>query len=311
MLPIFTILHPIIDACSIGVLVVGGRSWERVVAYNAIAFALQLPLGMLLDVLWKRSGRTFRLNRMFFYVGTALVFAAALAAVFGFAGWGVLAAVCVGNALFHLTAGKYILDTRNGRSGPIGLFISTGALGLMAGQVWAEKAAAPCLVTFAAALAVCVVPAVVLEWNGDVPPRPGRRGARPALVPALVLALLFAIIAWRSWAALFAGDRTADECVAMVLAGAAATFAGKVAGGYLAERLGRWKVTAFSVAGSGALVFLCEPSWAAMWLVLLFVAQLATGPVLSLMYDGADGNGGTAFGLNCLGLFVGFGGSFV
>lgn len=311
MLPIFTVLHPLIDACSIGVLVVGGRSWERVVAYNAMAFALQLPLGMLLDALWKRPGRTFRLSRASFFVGTALVFAAALAAVFGFAGWGVLAAVCVGNALFHLTAGKYILDTRNGRSGPIGLFISTGALGLMAGQVWAEKAAAPCLVTFAAALAVCVVPAVALEWDGSVPPKPERNGARPAIIPALVLAGLFVIIAWRSWAALFASDRTADECVAMVLAGAAVTFVGKVAGGYWAERIGRWKVTAFSVAGSVALVFLCEPSWTAMWLVHLFVAQLATGPVLSLMYDGMDRKGGTAFGLNCLGLFVGFGGSVV
>ena len=49
MLPIFTILHPLVDACSVSVLVVGGMTWERVIAYNAMAFALQLPIGMLMD----------------------------------------------------------------------------------------------------------------------------------------------------------------------------------------------------------------------------------------------------------------------
>ena len=49
MLPLFTILHPLVDACSVTVLVVGGMSWQRVLAYNALAFALEFPLGMALD----------------------------------------------------------------------------------------------------------------------------------------------------------------------------------------------------------------------------------------------------------------------
>lgn len=44
---------PLVDACSVSVLVAGGMTWERVIAYNALAFALQLPLGVLLDV-WPR-----------------------------------------------------------------------------------------------------------------------------------------------------------------------------------------------------------------------------------------------------------------
>ena len=91
----------------------------------------------------------------------------------------------------------------------------------------------------------------------------------------------------------------------MMLVGAVVTFVGKVAGGYLAERVGRWKVTILSVMGSVALAFFCEPSWIVAWLVLLFVAQLATGPVLSLVYDRVSAHGGTAFGFNCLGLFAG------
>jgi len=96
---------------------------------------------------------------------------------------------------------------------------------------------------------------------------------------------LFVLIAWRSWAGLFAGGRSAGGCALMMLVGAAITFAGKVAGGCLAERVGCWKVTVFSVVGSAALVFFCEPEWIVPWLVLLFIAQLATGPVLSLVYE--------------------------
>lgn len=298
MLPLFTIIHPLVDACSVSVLVAGGMSWERIIAYNAMAFALQLPMGVVMDE-WPG------LNRGCFFAGTVLVFAAAIAAALGAGGWDVLVAACVGNALFHLTAGKHILETREGRAGPIGLFISTGALGLMAGQVWAARAATMCLAVFASALAVCVVLAAAREWEGDVRMKASAQNDEAAIFPTLILLGLFALVAWRSWAGLFAGGRSAGVCALMMLAGAAVTFAGKVAGGYLAERVGRWKVTLFSVAGSAALAFFCEPSWVAAWLVLLFVAQLATGPVLSLVYDKAGRRGGAAFGLNCLGLFTG------
>ena len=45
------------------------------------------------------------------------------------------------------------------------------------------------------------------------------------------------------------------------------------------------------VAGSAALAFVCEPSAVVAWFALLFVAQLATGPVLSLVYDKVERRG--------------------
>ena len=305
MLPLFTIIHPLVDACSVSVLVAGGMTWERVIAYNALAFALQLPLGVLLDV-WPRWGRGG------FFLGTGMIWVASVLAIMGFGGWGVLAVACVGNALFHLTAGKRVLETHGGRAGPIGLFISTGALGLTAGQVWAAQAAGVCLLVFAGALGVCVVVAALATGKMPVVPWVGRgvldaplsTGKMP-VAPGVILVGLFGLIAWRSWAGLFASGRSAGGCALMMLAGAAVTFAGKVAGGYLAERVGCWKVTALSVIGSAALVFFCEPEWIVPWLLLLFIAQLATGPVLSLVYEKMDRRGGTSFGLNCLGLFMG------
>lgn len=299
MLPALSIIHPLVDACSIGVLAAGGITWQRVIAYNAIAFALQLPLGAVLD-------EFPRLSRAGFLLGVSLAFAAAVSAAFGAAGWCVLAAACIGNALFHLTAGKHVLEAGSGRSGPIGLFISTGALGLMAGQLWAERAVHVALPVFAAALAVCTAVCAkrCSTLNGrEVPPNHQPVGGM--FLPAAILAGLFALIAWRSWAAIFAGGRSAASGAALMGVAAAVTWAGKAAGGYLAERAGRWRVTAVSVCGSALLAFACSPENAAAWLTLLFVAQLATGPVLSLVYERMGGRGGTAFGFNCLGLFAG------
>lgn len=113
---------------------------------------------------------------------------------------------------------------------------------------------------------------------------------------------LFLLIAWRSWARLQAGMRPAGGTAGLLFAGAAVTLAGKAAGGY---RFGRGQVTMASVGGNALLAFACDLAWTGAWLALLFVAQLATGLVLSMVYDRTGGCGGAAFGLNCLGLFAG------
>ena len=300
----FTLIHPLVDACSVSVLVAGGMTWERVVAYNAIAFALQLPLGVALDYMRPEA------TEKSFWLGTCAVSAAAFAAALGFVGWGTLGVACAGNALFHLTAGKRLLEGNGGRSGPMGFFISTGALGLMAGQVWMKSAAAICLPAFAVVLAVCLAAcgAVCKHVEKDAAHDEITRDGAAWGVGVLVLLGLFALIAWRSWAALAVTSLTMAAGAGFAAAGAAATWCGKAAGGYLAEQLGRWQVTAVSVCGSAALAFLCSPDSAVAWMALLFVSQLATGPVVSLVYDRTRRiGGGTAFGLNCLGLFAGTG----
>ena len=326
MLLLFTIAHPLVDACSLSVLIAGGMSWQRVIAYNAMAFALQLPMGLLADERpeWVRGGFCF---------GTGMAVAAAVSVAFGAGGWCPLAMACVGNALFHLTAGKKILDSHGGRGGPIGLFISTGALGLLAGRVGMEHCAEASLPAFAVALAA-VAAAGAVRWrrtgfrdlefgsqdfaesgktrNPNLAANPESRNPAPdapslatGAFEAFILLGLFVLVAWRSWAGLAAGRISAGQGTALLFIGAAVTWAGKTLGGYIGDWVGRWPVTAASVCGSAALAFLCPPDNAAAWMALLFVAQLATGPVLSLLYDRTDRCGGMAFGLNCLGLFAG------
>jgi FSR family fosmidomycin resistance protein-like MFS transporter len=304
MLALFTIAHPLVDACSLSVLIAGGMSWQRVIAYNAMAFALQLPMGLVADA---RPG----LVRGGFCLGVALTAGAALAAALGAGGRGLLAAACVGNALFHLMAGKDVLDTHDGHGGPVGLFISTGALGLLAGRIGMEHCASAALPAFAFSLAIVGVMAA-MRWrrrtrgSASLPVgADATETSHPAVFELAVLLGLFVLVAWRSWAGLAAGRISAGQGMALLLVGAAVTWCGKALGGYLAGWFGRWRVTAASVCGSAALAFLCPPENVVAWMALLFVAQLATGPVLSLLYDRTGRCGGMAFGLNCLGLFAG------
>ena len=300
----YTILHPLVDACSVTVLVVGGMSWQRVLAYNALAFALQFPLGVALDARPRLVKGAFVVSLVLTLAGVGLcacggetgVHAPLLENV-------ALVLACVGNALFHLSAGKTVLDTHEGKGGPIGLFISTGALGLFAGMKLAGGYGLCCCLGFGATLAAVGTAAVLRNHNSSSSLASSVSRPHPSF--GLVLVGLFALVAWRSWAGLLAGGMTNAAGLGFALAGAAVTWAGKAAGGYIGDHFGRWTVTAVSVAGSLSLCFLCRPEQMVAWLMLLFVAQLATGPVLSLMYDKSGRAGGATFGLNCLALFTG------
>ena len=303
MFPRLVILHPLVDACSVTVLVSGGLAWERILAYNAIAFAVQFPIGVMLDAWpsWTKAGFGMSLVLTLAGVGCAVGNTMGLCAMP--IGWTALALACFGNALFHLTAGRTILDEWDGKGGPIGLFISTGALGLFAGMRLAGDHGLACLAGFGMALAAVGGAA---WWRGFERMSALRKNLPDVGLAAwMVLIGLFVLVAWRSWAGLAAVKMTNAAGLAFACAGVAVTWAGKAAGGFIGDRFGRWQVTAVSVIGSLALCAWCRPDQAVVWLALLFVAQLATGPVLSLMYDKMGRAGGTAFGLNCLGLFVG------
>lgn len=303
LLAFLTVLHPAVDACSATVLVIGGLSWKRIFVYNAIAFAVQFPLGVMLDARprWTKMGLGMSL---------LLTLAGVACAACGLAGLSVLPVglmalvlACLGNALFHLLAGKTILEGEDGRGGPIGLFISTGALGLFAGLRLAAGHGLACLSGFGAAIVVVGL-MVWCRGLGRMPLARTRLSCAGSFAE-LILIGLFVLVAWRSWTGLAAVKMTNAAGLSFAGAGAAAVWAGKAAGGFLGDRFGHWRVTVVSVFGSLVLCVLSRPEQTVVWLLLLFVAQLATGPVLSLMYDKAGRAGGTAFGLNCLGLFMG------
>lgn len=292
-LPIFTIMHPLVDALSASVLWIGADGIMSFVAYNFFAFALQLPFGIILDR-WPQALKES------FVVGMALLVGGGVLALCCIATLPVICVCCIGNALFHLTAGKVIMDCSEGRSGPVACFISTGALGLLIGKLFAVSCTAILIPFLVVVLIVGCAMAIRVAPFTDIPP------FRFHCIPAAnwcAMAALFVIVVGRGWIVLYNG--AIGSAVSLMLIGALVSLAGQVTGGYLSERIGWRPVVGASIVGSLLLYLGVGFEAQIAWFAILFLAQSATGPVLSLIYHSTDGASGTSFGLNCLGLFVG------
>lgn len=296
-------MHPLVDACSAGVIANIGLSFDNILLYGIIAFAFQFPLGVLLDVRPALSRYCYCAAGVLLVVGAMLAIAGLAAA---------LPVACMGNALFHLTAGKMVLDESDGKGGPAGLFISTGAFGLAAGlALGRETWFLPSI-----AVAIALWHAVAVFSNvARCAPAPYSFKTRNRPIAYFALLLLFALTAGRSWAGLLAQVSVEISGLASVCA-AISIWAGKVAGGYLGDVAGRVKVVAVGIAGTVALVAAATPACGGPYLThahasslpyfaLLVVSQLATGSMMSLMCACLPGRFGTVFGLNCLALFLG------
>lgn len=304
MLGILSILHCCVDACSVTVFAVAEQSMAAGLLYNALAFAMQLPLGMFLDRRPVPLRLCLAVSGALLLGGVALLVAGCNAAA--------VSVACLGNALFHVSAGKHLLETRDGASGPQGLFISTGALGLTAGLKFGCDYMSLCI-----SIPFAVYAALALwTWKREDSRSIGAGTARRfvwstptwrVLASVLAVAFLFSLVAWRGWSAMLAGDRMAqaDGGVWFAVAAMAAIWCGKALGGYIADRTGVATVIVPSLAGSMTLWLVASPQNALAWTALIFVAQLATGPVLRCLYLGCARRGGLAFGLNCLALFAG------
>ena len=209
-----------------------------VLAYDALAFGAQAPLGLLVDA--RRLARPAAL--------AGVVLSALALAASGVTALATLALAGLGNALYHVGAGATVLRSNAGRSAPAGAFVAPGALGLGLGLHLGRNAGAPAwplLVACAAGLAL--VAALRAPEDSEAAAAAPRTAAPPAVAAALVVALCFVSVAVRSYvgcAAPAALPKGTSLAVALPVAG----FTGKLLGGLAADRLGRIGV------GVGALV---------------------------------------------------------
>ena len=108
----------------------GSEAWfVKMLTYNFLAFAVQLPAGIILDRLASKHNRAAgmaALNRM-----SVVPYRLAV----GTDSYTLTITAGIGNALFHVGSGAEILETYKGRAAESGIFVSTGALGIYAGSV--------------------------------------------------------------------------------------------------------------------------------------------------------------------------------
>lgn len=284
-LPLYSLAHFWMDfSCALllfGRVAPGESAVSAFLLYNFCAFAVQMPLGLLADRL---GGK-----RCFSALGCALA-----AAAWALGGLPAAVTAGLGNALFHVGGGLYALNSGRG-CGPLGVFVSPGAVGIYLGALAPAAVPGP-----AVWLGLLLLAAAILRWgagarNADFTPVPaGGRGAAMALLCLFAVVVLRALLGglfrfpWRGELGLW---------LALAVAG------GKAAGGFLADRLGRRQVAAMSLL-LAALCFLGS-DYPAPGLLAVFFFNMTMPLTLWGAARILRGAKGLAFGLLTFALFLG------
>ena len=271
--------------------------WLGMVLYNACAFLCQLPMGILADRLDR--------NLPFAALGCVLV-----AAGFLLRGVPLLAVIVagLGNGAFHVGGGIEVLNGSQKKAGPLGVFVSPGAIGLYLGTFYAGFFRY-CTATLCTVLLLL---AAALLYLGRRTFKTGSGNAELSFeLPkggAAALALLFLVVVLRAFMGTTGAFATGSLLTGLppVLSGLIPVLClalGKAAGGLLADRF-RPVPTAIVSLGLCA-VFLFFPLHPVITLCALFLFNMTMPLTLfasAKLWKGAKGG---AFGLLTFALFVG------
>lgn len=314
-LPIYTISHLLVDL--ICFLTLFGRYDGLVssplvgfLAYNVVAFGLQPLLGHINDVYKKLP--LGAIGCLLLAIG-ALPFELLLPNV---SEGGKLLSVtlslglcALGNAMFHVGGGIDTLVKSGGKMWKSGVFVSTGAIGVALGTLFADALYSsesiilfllPSAVALLLAAAICLLcrPETEPEYaKADMDVSNGRLGTW------LVIALCFFSIAIRSYGgSLFSPTWKSGLWLALLPALCAA--AGKASGGFIADKLGARTVGVISLLLSVPLFFFGRGNIliSAAGIILFNMSMSIT---LAAIYSRLQNSPGLAFGITTLALLLG------
>ena len=127
---LYTILHFLVDGiCS---LIIYNHNYKSFVlafcVYNFLAFVSQPFIGLLIDR--KRKHKIFlTISVIFIFIGFVINNASYLTLIF----------LGIGNAFFHIAGGFEVARSSDNDIGYLGIFVSTGVIGLTIGRVYNNR----------------------------------------------------------------------------------------------------------------------------------------------------------------------------
>ena len=294
-LTILCLLHFLVDFACVALVVNAynldlASAFAIFLAYNFIAFALQVPIGLACD--------KFGNPGLFAIFGLALVFVGAL--VFPFAYAVGIALAALGNAAFHIGAGVTVLQLPIKKASAIGVFVAPGTFGVYAGTLLGKTFSLPVAVLACALLLGVIILFLLKRSFNTIQPQK----VKPGILALPLSFLLFCIAAVAIRALVGSALALPWKSVPLlVLPFAAAVFLGKFLGGLIADRIGYWQTLVISLLGSALLFF--GASDPIVGLAAMFLFNMAMPVVLAMLAKGLSHALGLAFGLNCLALFAG------
>lgn len=270
----------------------GHLEWERLVllaiAYNGLAFAFQLPLGALGDLLDAR--------RSFAALGCTLVAAGCFFPTPGT----MCLCIGIGNALFHVGGGREALQMGSGRAATVGRFVAPGAIGIFLGPRLTHIG---WLRSYGLAGILLVLAAVLLIASKDsFAPSVSRNAFSPLRLWCLAVCLFITVFLRSYMGTLlsypFLTHPLGSLCFTLCI------FLGKFLGGLFSDRFGP---LSFSAAAQGLCVLFFTLSVRFPFLAFpgIFLFNTTMAITATELYRQAPALPGTMFGLTTFALFLG------
>lgn len=324
MTAVYSILHMFVDGvCAFamfGTFLEREQGYVYVLIYNFCAFALQMPFGVVLDLLNGKHKKDIPFAAACMGVVLTLVGAFTHPVVLG-----------IGNALFHIGGGVGTIheDERKGwRGRGLGVFVAPGALGLYLGMCLAQNGAgivwlygAGIFMTLACVGMVCWLRrsgnqakladdvgnsriqtrAVVRVSKSSIPDEPVQGVSIGEGVLLAVCSLLVVILrSYIGMAVIFSWKTTVFAAVISTLA----VVFGKATGGFLAAQFGFLRTAVVSL--SAAAVCYLFSGFMPAGVFALFLFNMTMPITLYLLIRKLPQLPGFSFGFLTFGLFLGF-----
>ncbi len=253
-----------------------------IVLYNVLAFAMQLPAGILID----------KYGRAKILICCSLLASALAVIVFSVSP--LVSVVLMGfcSAFYHTGGGKLALETFSGEAKGTGMFASLGVLGLTIGGLLGYYGFIASSV-FVVLLVSCTVGIYLIDFE-NVKSKVGNFsqtiGSYDLFVILLVIAIAIRSIIWNIYSS---GNAINSQ---IILAIGVAAMLGKLLGGFLADAIGWKRYSAVCLLFAAPLLFFHEHSYIEL-VAGIFLLQSLTSVGVSALYKFMPSSPATVAGL--------------
>lgn len=271
-----------------------------IMLYNCIAFGLQMVFGSIADRHPKVEKAIGAIGLVFMPVPLAIIWISQGVS----ASWIALVLCALLNAAFHVGGGMDVLKRSDGRIAPSGIFVSSGALGVVLGTLYGKTGHGALLPMSIVVLASILLLLSIRKTADDSP-----ASSRPFAMltkhgVGVVAACLFIAVFIRSFAGII-WPIGFEKTGLLILLPAVSSCLGKALGGIVADKAGALETAIVSLALSIALLFLAGGSWIVTGIsILLF--NMAMPITLCGLASAMPNHIGFAFGLSTFALLLGY-----
>lgn len=260
---------------------------EIYLIYNFCAFALQMPLGAMLDLIGKP-----RWARLCAILGAGLTVAGTVTNPI---------LLGLGNALFHVGGGVEVIGTdfaKNRKGRDLGVFVAPGALGLFYGTNLGKTDPVSQL-PIGVGVMLAILALALLSVKIQMP----KKSPKASKDGILLILACFAVVMLRSFVGMSVSFSWKTGSL-MALLAVAMVVLGKAAGGYLSSCFGMNRAIFWSLLLAAVVFLLGDTPIFGLAALLLF--NMSMPMTLYLLVCRMPKMPGFAFGLLTFGLFLGF-----